>query len=151
LTRPRRARHAPSHPVRFVYDKLQFVPFQFPTSRKLVVQKKKAAEPGREALAAFPICKGHARRLVSCVAVTFGWIQTLRLTRAFYLSRFEDLSRLVLAFFRDGKRITGAVPADLPPRGIAGYQSSSSSRANFGVAGPSSTALGASDYPSYAS
>jgi len=34
--------------------------------------KEKAAEPSREALAAFPILSGRARRLATCIAVTFG-------------------------------------------------------------------------------
>jgi len=40
------------------------------------VLKKKAAEPGREALAAFKFV--GARRLVTCIAVTFGSAQALR-------------------------------------------------------------------------
>lgn len=50
--------------------------------------KKKAAEPGREALAAFRFV-GSARRLVTCIAVTFGSDQALR--------------RRVLFLFRDSK------------------------------------------------
>ena len=85
---------------------------QSPLSKALTSQrtpKKKAAEPSREALAAFGLFRGHTRRLAPVIAVTFGSGTSSSIDAGFFSSEIRRFSRSIfrLDLFQGSDRRVG--------------------------------------------